>query len=222
VAASSSPSADTSSSSAGPVTAAPTPERASREATAAPGPIVPAEAPKAALAVLAPPPAAGPRPPELLGTLNLRRSETISGLIHRVYGNYSNKNFRFIILANPQIDDPDRVEVGHSIRFPAIPISVTPSKKESCWVRIEEKTSLQEALDLLRAYPESAPPVRLIPYWQPVTGMRFAVILKQPFTSPEAAQVQMRLLPAGLAASGQVLTSWGEKTVFFADPYYVK
>jgi general secretion pathway protein A len=160
-------------------------------------------------------------PPELLGTLNLRRNETISGLIHRIYGNYSNKNFRSIILANPRIEDPDRVEVGHPIRFPAIPASVVPLNKGSWWVKIAERNSLQEALDLLRSYPESAPPARLIPYWNPEAGMRFAVTLKQLFSTSEAAQSQLRLLPSGLGTSGMVVASWGEKSVFFADPYYV-
>jgi general secretion pathway protein A len=187
-----------------------------------PAPSPPLHSTQTESAAVAPAAKAGPpRPPDLLGTLNLRRNETISGLIHKVYGSYSNKNFRSIILANPQIEDPDRVEVGHSVRFPAIPVGVTPLNKESWWVKIAEKSSLQEALDLLRNYPESAPPARLIPYWHPVGGMRFVVILKQLFSSPEAAQSQLRLLPGGLAASGQVLASWGDKNVFFADPYYV-
>jgi len=160
-------------------------------------------------------------PPEFLGTLNISRNETISGLIHKIYGNYSNKNFRSIILANPRIEDPDRVEVGYPIRFPAIPASVVPTNKGSWWVKIAEKSSLPEALDVLRNYSEFGPPARLIPYWNPTAGMRFAVVLKQLFTTPEAAQSQLRLLPGGLAAAGQVLASWGEKNVFFADPYFV-
>ena len=196
------------------------PEPAPPTAPAA-DPLPPAHSTKPDLAAVAPPAAAGPRPPDLLGTLILRRNETISGLIQRVYGNYSNKFFRSIILANPQIEDPDRVEVGHPVRFPAIPAGVVPLNKGSWWVKIAEKNSLQEALDLLRNYPESAPAARLIPYWHPVAGMRFAVILKQLFPSPEAAQSQLLLLPEGIAATGQVLASWGEKNVFFADPYYV-
>ncbi len=169
----------------------------------------------------APSTATGAGPPDLLGTLNMRRNDTISGLIQRIYGNYSNKYFRSIILANPRIEDPDRVEVGHPIQFPAIPASVVPLNKGAWWVKIAEKSSLQEALDLLRNYPESASPARLIPYWNPTAGMRFAVVLKQLFTTPEAAQSQLRLLPGGMAAASQVLASWGEKNVFFADPYYV-
>ena len=162
-----------------------------------------------------------PRPMETLGTLNLRRNETISGLIHKVYGSFSNKNFRAIILANPHIVDPDLVEVGRPIQLPAIPVGVKPLIKNVWWVKIAERGSLQEGFDLLRTYPESAPPARLIPCWQPATGLRFIVILKQLFSSPEAAGLRLTLLPPSLSASGEVMGSWGEETVFYADPYYV-
>jgi hypothetical protein len=185
------------------------------------GRLPPPDAAKPALAAVMPPSPAALQPPDLLGTLTLRRNETISGLIQKVYGHYSNKNFRSIILANPQIEDPDRVEVGHPIRFPALAASVVPLKQGAWWIKLAEKDSLQEALDLLRAYPESAPPARLIPYWTPAVGMRFAVILKQLFATADTAQSQMRVLPGRLTATAQVLATWGEKSVFFADPYYV-
>ncbi len=205
-------------------TAAPEPGPAVREVTPSPapptGPVQVANPPQPeAAAAAAMSAAAGP--PDVLGTLNLRRHETISGLIHRIYGTYSNKNFRSIILANPRIEDPDRVEVGHPIRFPAISTPVVPLNKNAWWVKIAEKNSLSDAMDLLRNYSDGAPPVRLIPYWNPTNGMHFAVILKQVFATADAAQSQLRLLPGSFAASGQVLASWGDKSVFFADPYYV-
>jgi general secretion pathway protein A len=187
----------------------------------APVPVQAVQAPKPAPDIEAVPPAEPSRPPEVLGTLQLRRYDTVSGLIHKVYGSYTNKHFRFIILANPQIVDPDKVEAGEAIRLPAIPVSVKPLIKDAWWVRIGDRATLQEAFDLLRNYPESAPPARLIPCWQPATGLRFVVILKQIFTKPESARLQLELLPPALSASGQVIGSWGEQTVFFADPYYV-
>jgi general secretion pathway protein A len=213
----------------------PAPERAPADAPAEPAPgavepppatAVPAPPPPSADASApespaAAPPAPGLRPPDLLGTLTLRRSETISGLIHRIYGNYSNKNFRSIILANPQIEDPDRVEAGLLLRIPAIPAGVSPPNKEVWWVKLAEKGSLNEALDFLRAYPETAPSARLIPWWNPSAGTRFALVLKQLFATSEAAQAQLRQLPGGMAATSQVLSTWGEKNIFFADPYLV-
>ena len=45
--------------------------------------------------------------------------------------------------------------------------------------------------------------------------------IKQLFSSPEAAGLQLKLLPPGVSGSSEVMGAWGERTVFFADPYYV-
>jgi hypothetical protein len=161
-------------------------------------------------------------PPEYLGKISLRRNETVSGLILRVYGYYSNRLFRAIILANPQIDDPDRVLIGQQIQLPAVAVAAKPAEREVWWVKVGETDSLQEAYDLVRDNPDAAPPLRLIPFWQPGGGTRFALVLKQSFSNPKTAEMQLRLLPPERAAAGAVVSSWGENTVFFADPYYVK
>jgi general secretion pathway protein A len=191
-----------------------------------PAPVVapkPAEAPpaKAAVEVVPTRPLARPGPPESLGSVTLRRNETISGLIQKVYGDYSTRHFRAFILANPQINDPDRVETGQVIRLPALPVSAKPLNKAVWWVTLIDTAALQEAFDMLRSYPESAPPVRLIPFWRPGSGTRFAVVLKQFFTNPETAQLQLNLLPPEYQPAGRLVTSWGEGTVLFADPYYM-
>jgi general secretion pathway protein A len=193
-------------------------------AVAAPAPVAPkpAEAPpaKAATEVTSPRPLARTGPPESLGSVTLKRNETISGLIHKVYGDYSTRHFRSIILANPQIEDPDRVGAGQVIRLPALPVSAKSLNKAAWWVTIVDTASLQEAFDMLRSYPESAPPVRLIPFWRPSGGTRFAVVLKQIFTNPETAQLQLNLLPPEYQPAGRLVSSWGEGTVLYADPYY--
>ena len=204
---------------------APVPEPVTPPAlVAAPAPVAPkpAEAPPAKAAAEVPSPKSLARTglPESLGSVTLKRNETISGLIHKIYGDYSNRHFRAIILANPQIDDPDRVETGQVIRLPALPVSAKPLNKTAWWVTIIDTASLQEAFDVLRSYPESAPPVRLIPFWRPGGGTRFAVILKQFFTNPETAQLQLNLLPPEYKPAGRLVSSWGEGTVLFADPYY--
>ena len=192
-------------------------------AAAAPVALKPAEAPpaKAAAEVPSPKPLARTGPPESLGSVTLKRNETISGLIQKVYGDYSTRHFRAFILANPQIDDPDRVEAGQVIRLPALPVSAKPLNKAVWWVTLIDTASLQEAFDMLRSYPESAPPVRLIPFWRPGSGTRFAVVLKQFFTNPETAQLQLNLLPPEYLPAGTLVSSWGEGTVLFADPYYM-
>jgi hypothetical protein len=47
------------------------------------------------------------------------------------------------------------------------------------------------------------------------------VVLKQFFTNPETAQLQLNLLPPEYLPAGTLVSSWGEGTVLFADPYYM-
>lgn len=164
----------------------------------------------------APPPPPGP--PAFLGEVRLRRGETLSGLIQRVYGNYSNRHFRAVILANPTIDDPDRIEAGRAIRLPAIATAVNALNKKAWWVKIGETQTLEEALAALRSLPESAPAARLVPRWDAEEGLRFLLLLRQVFFDPEMARLQIALLPPSAADGVELIDSW-EGAVLFADPY---
>ena len=196
--------------------------------SAEPAPPVPAPLAAApAVQPAEPPPAAvltraGPSggPPEYLGKIAIQRNETVSGLIHKIYGQYSNRHFRAIIIANPQIEDPDRILVGQRIQLPALAVAAKPSGREAWWVKVRETDSLQEAFDLIRSHPDSAPPLRLIPFWQPETGTRFAVVLRQIFSNRQSAELQRRLRPAELSGASGIVSTWGENAVFFSDPYY--
>jgi general secretion pathway protein A len=156
---------------------------------------------------------------ELLGKVTLRRNETLSRIIQQVYGRYNSRYFKSLILANPFIDDPDRVQVGQTIALPAIPVNVKPLALKNWWVQVEQTNSLEEAFNYLRAYPEQAPPVRLIPYWTNQTGTKFALILKRFFSTKTAARSQLDQLPADLSSKGKIISLWNENTVFFADPF---
>jgi general secretion pathway protein A len=158
---------------------------------------------------------------DLLGKLTLHRNETLSRIIQIVYGNYNSKYFRSLILANPLIDDPDRVEVGQTISLPAIPAQVRPRPQPTWWVQIEEKDSLEAAFNYLRSYPDQAPPVRMIPYWTSEAGTRFVLVLKVIFSSKTAADMQLRQLPPNIMPDGKIVSLWNEEAVFFADPFLV-
>jgi len=155
----------------------------------------------------------------MLGNITLQRNDTLSRIIQQVYGNYNSRYFRSLILANPVIDDPDRVDVGQTIYLPAIPVSVGPTDRKAWWILIAEKDSLQAAFDYLRNYPENEPAVRMIPYWNNQAGTRFAIILKAHFPDEDSARQQLNRLPAELPSQGRVLSSWEAETVFFSNPF---
>jgi hypothetical protein len=155
----------------------------------------------------------------MLGDINLKHNETLSRLIQRVYGRYTSKYFRLLILANPDIDDPDRVEIGQTIHLPAIPTMVPLQQEKIWWIFITESDTLEAAYDYLRSYPEDAAPVRLIPYWTRQSGTRFAIVLKEHFYDEEAAHQHLREMPPGLSSKGKVSAPWDENTVYFANPF---
>jgi general secretion pathway protein A len=156
---------------------------------------------------------------QILGNVTLKRNETLSLIIQKVYGIYNSKYFRSLILANPEIDDPDLVKVGQIIYLPAIPASVKPLNTKVWWILVQEKDTLEAAFDYVRSYPAQAPPARLVPYWNHQSGTRFAVVLKTYFYDQASALRQLNQLPLSLSAAGKVLSLWNEKTVFFADPF---
>jgi hypothetical protein len=155
----------------------------------------------------------------MLGNITLKRNDTLSRIIQQVYGNYTSRHFRSLILANPVIDDPDLVDVGQTIYLPAIPVSVGPTNQKTWWILIAEKDNLQAAFDYLRNYPESEPAVRMIPYWNSQAGNRFAIILKTHFSDEDSARQQLSRMPAELTSQGRVLSRWENNTVFFANPF---
>jgi hypothetical protein len=143
----------------------------------------------------------------------------LSRIIQQVYGSYNSRYFRSLILANPVIDDPDRVDVGQTIHLPAIPVTVEPINQKAWWILIAEKDNLQAAFDYLRSFPEDEPAVRMIPYWNNQAGNRFAIILKAHFSDEDSARQQLRRMPVELTSQGRVLSGWETDTVFFANPY---
>ena len=137
-----------------------------------------------------------------------------------MYGNFNSKYFKSLILANPQIDDPDVINVGQTIVLPAIPVDVLPLKSSAWWIRVARMGSLEDAYRFLRSMPRNAPPIRLVSYWSPVEGMHFALLLERYYTNPAAARKGLQQLPGRYAQNGEVLSIWSKDTVFFADPFF--
>ncbi len=155
----------------------------------------------------------------MLGDIKLKHNENLSRVIQKVYGRYTSKYFRSLILANPDIDDPDRVEIGQNIHLPAVPTTVTPKKERVWWILIAQDDTLEAAYDYLRTYPEHAPPASLIPYWTSQSGTRFAIVLKEYFYDEEAAHQRLKDMPPDLSSQATVSALWDENTVYFANPF---
>ena len=157
--------------------------------------------------------------PEILGKIKLRPNQTLSGLIHTVYGSYNSKHFKSLILANPNIDDPDVVEIGQTVALPAIPANLEPLPQKVWWIKIADRNNLEEAFNILQTYQDNELSMRLIPYWNSEKGMKFAVILKKYFLDENEALLHLKKLPLSISSQGKIISSWDVDSVFFADPF---
>ena len=159
--------------------------------------------------------------PEIIGKIKLRPNQTLSGLIQTIYGSYNSRYFKSLILANPNIDDPDIVNIGQTVALPAIPANLKPLPQKVWWIKIAEKKNLEEACKILEAFPDNVPPIRLIPYWNSRNGMKFAVVLKKYFLNERTARLQIERLPLSISSKGKIISSWDVDNVYFADPFLV-
>ncbi len=156
----------------------------------------------------------------ILGQITLKRKETLSRIIRQVYGGFNSNYLKSFIIANPDIENPDRVAVGQIISLPAIPIEITPADSPVWWIKVDETDTLEGAFNILRNHPGSLPPVRLIPYWNPASGSKFAVVLGKLFKDESSARTQQGQLPGELSSGSMILSRWAQETVFFANPYF--
>ena len=156
----------------------------------------------------------------ILGRIALNRKETLSRIMRQVYGRFNSDYLKSFIIANPDIKNPDRVAVGQVISLPAIPVAVASGDNRGWWIKVDETDTLEGAFDILRNHPGSFPPVRLIPYWNPAAGPKFAVVLGKLFKDEKSARIQQEQLPAKLSSGSKILSRWDKKTIFFANPYF--
>ena len=156
-----------------------------------------------------------------LGRITLKPKETLSRIIRQVYGGFNTTYLRSFISANPDIKNPDRVAVGQLISLPAIPVSLRPEDTSAWWVKVDETDTLDAAFRILRNQPGSFPPVKLVPYWTPAEGSRFAIVLDKIFKDEASARAGRENLPAAMSSRSTIVSRWENKTIFFANPYAV-
>lgn len=156
-----------------------------------------------------------------LGRITLKRKETLSRIIRQVYGGFNTTYLKSFISANPEIKNPDRVAVGQLISLPAIPVSPRPEDTPAWWIKVDETDTLDAAFRILRNQPDGFPPVKLVPYWTPAKGSKFAIVLDKLFKDETSAHTGREDLPAAMSSGSTIVSRWEKKIIFFANPYAV-
>jgi general secretion pathway protein A len=158
--------------------------------------------------------------PDILGRISVHKSDTLGNLMHKVYGVYDRKYLRLVTKCNQEIRNPNMIEPGQLIRFPAVQVEVNPSLLKFWWVNITTKDRLEDAYRFLRSHSADIRHLGIIPCWNRQDGLKFMVLYRKYFPDEESARRMLKELPSELVAGAKIQAEWDEGTVFFANPVF--
>ena len=158
--------------------------------------------------------------PARLGRLAIAPRETLGQLIQMVYGRFTPAYLEAIAEANPHIADPNQLEVGDVVHFPALPAAVRSLPVPVWWVQLDTYGQLDQAVLALKQNRQEGLEARMIPYWNHDQGLVFAVVLADCFYDRQIAdKALMQADSPGTATAAAVRSLWRDDTVFFCDPF---
>ena len=136
-----------------------------------------------------------------------------------LYGRFTPNLLERVAQVNPQLHDPDTIEVGAQISFPALPVDIKAIPVDIWWLQLGEYNDLASAMAQRRRLTQEALPVELIAHWNASEGLRFTLVLRELFYSLDTAQIEAQRLPARLQLAGQPCELWQPHRVFFRNPF---
>jgi len=154
--------------------------------------------------------------PIILGKINAASNETISEMIRKIYGTYTPWLFKYIQMINPNISDPNDILKDQTVNFPSVPIHSDVLKSEIWLIEIIRKTNLIEAYEYLKTYPNDAPEIELLPFWNKKEGLCFSIFLKKYFKDRASAIDYLNDIIFQFSLSGKIIGHWESDTIFFS------
>jgi general secretion pathway protein A len=153
--------------------------------------------------------------PDLLGNVRMKKGKTVWWMIHDFYGDVDPKQLRAFALANPHIQNLNRVIAGERVALPAIPAKSNPFPSGNFWVQLAQGEDINKMYDTYKRYETIVPHVIFIPYWNDREGLVFAIYLRDGYPDMDSALAELTKLPKPISANAKVSTSFTEDTVFF-------
>ncbi len=158
-------------------------------------------------------------PPLVLGELPVRPGDTLTQLARLVYGADENRCLRSVMAANPNIQNPDAIDIQDIVTFPLVVFQWDDRQLRQHRIVLDEVGTLSAARDkLMDASLMTRVPVRLFCYWAPGIGSRFQLSLAMLFDSQGDAQGALTALPTPLASKAEIQSGWPGGALLFSNP----
>lgn len=153
--------------------------------------------------------------PTTLGYLVVQRGSLVSRMIDRVYGVYRDAYRDEVKRANPLIRDFKHLEIGDRVHLPAIPFPSAPDYLDGYVLRIGEFDALGRAYAFLRAHSAIGAYLRLVPYWNPQSGMRFVIIGPGVYKDMRSAEKALHKYEAAAGIPMSIVHGFPQGTKFY-------
>jgi general secretion pathway protein A len=155
--------------------------------------------------------------PECIGTLKLRKGGTLWWMLKNIYGDASAEMTQAVIRVNPWITNANKLGYGKVLNLPSVPAVIKPLKDGDIIVQIKTGKSIEDVYIFLREkyYKKIIPETIFFSYWNKKEGMIHSIVLDKCFSNTEAAEQEIKKLPALIAAEARILSHWDQDTIFF-------
>jgi general secretion pathway protein A len=158
--------------------------------------------------------------PVILGKITCLRHESLQGLIHLFYGTYNSWYLRYVKMVNPHIIDPMSIERGQTVHFPGVPVTKSVIEQsldpELWWIEMSSFKNIHAAYTYYINYPNDAPEIAIIPYWNKKEGLTFSVLYVIPFQDRKSANQFLDQFPQFISQNCRIRNKWEDGTTFFS------
>jgi type II secretory pathway predicted ATPase ExeA len=159
----------------------------------------------------------GIEPTDILGEITVRERETVGDMIRKLYGplSFNRKNTKAVLMINPSIDDLRRINIGDTIKFPAIPVVLTGDAENRYWLEFARFNDIADAYRFVRDH-ANTPPMLIIPEVNTEDPKQFTVLMQENFTEKVDAEKAKKLLIPAIFSEVTILNGLPEEKYYFA------
>jgi general secretion pathway protein A len=158
--------------------------------------------------------------PDSLGRIIVLQNDTLGNMIFKVYGIFNDRYLGLVSEYNKDIKDPNHIEPSRKIEFPAIRAEVRGLPVNCWWVKLTEKSSLEEAYRFLKMHSGTEFKLAMVPNWNRGDGLTFTVLFKKLFRDEKSARNILSKLPDDLTGQAGLKDGWAKDAIFFANPVF--
>jgi hypothetical protein len=120
-----------------------------------------------------------------------------------------------VLRFNPALSSASRIQIGDSIRFPALPVMLPPDADKQWWLQLADFADLGEAYRFIRRY-ANTPPMLIIPTVESKEGLRFTILLQEYFTAEDSARKTGKMLPSATPSETKILAGLDPQKYYYA------